>query len=350
LVAGRQMVDMLNLYESRFLPPAAGLLAAAQFQMAAQMDGEQIATWHERLRSIFKRAFPGANIQGSRLLINKFTLKLANATIRQWTHRANPATYNAAMKAASNEAASQSILAHEAGGGKLSINAFGGGRHGSCHGCGSYEHHIAACPLARQDRYPDVPQPQGGGQQRGGKRKGPGEYACTKRDDHCQQLVTSDVTQSIIGMNIIGPRRLVIYPVTCTIDFRDEGTTAALGVLGQREDGTIADVRVLKATTILGWHGQLLKLGLFNAEHHRVHTSAPTLVDMDIMAAAVTTDAMGGFLMHIPNADYEDREIKRGTLMGKAHRLSDWIPIDANAAIKMAKKRNGCCVNIPRTS
>jgi hypothetical protein len=112
LVAGRQMVDMLNLYESRFLPPAAGLLAAAQFQMAAQMDGEQIATWHERLRSIFKRAFPGANIQGSRLLINKFTLKLANATIRQWTHRANPATYNAAMKAASNEAASQSPYSH----------------------------------------------------------------------------------------------------------------------------------------------------------------------------------------------------------------------------------------------
>jgi hypothetical protein len=42
--------------------------------------------------------------------------------------------------------------------------------------------------------------------------------------------------------------------------------------------------------------------------------------------------------MHIPNADYEDREIKRGTLMGKAHRLCDWIPIDANAAIKMTKK------------
>jgi hypothetical protein len=59
---------------------------------------------------------------------------------------------------------------------------------------------------------------------------------------------------------------------------------------------------------------------------------------MDIMAAAVTTDAMGGFLMHITNEEYKDREIKRGTLMGKAHKLSDWIPIDANAAIKMAKK------------
>jgi hypothetical protein len=44
---------------------------------------------------------------------------------------------------------------------------------------------------------------------------------------------------------------------------------------------------------------------------------------MGIMAAAVNRDAMGCFAMHIPNADYEDREIKRGTLMGKAHKLAD---------------------------
>jgi hypothetical protein len=73
---------MLNLYETCFLLPAAGQLDAAQFQTAAQMDGEQIATWHARLRSIFERAFPGKDIQGSRLLINKFTLKLANTNIR----------------------------------------------------------------------------------------------------------------------------------------------------------------------------------------------------------------------------------------------------------------------------
>jgi hypothetical protein len=151
-------------------------------------------------------------------------------------------------------------------------------------------------------------------------------------------IVTSDVAQSMVGMNIIGPRRLVMDLVTCTVDFRDKGTAAALGVLGQREDGTIAEVRVLKATTIPGRHGQLIKLGLFNTDRHRVLASVPTLVEMDIMAAAVTTDAMGGFAMHIPNADYKDREIKRGTLMGKAHKLSDWIPIDANAAINMTKK------------
>jgi hypothetical protein len=41
------------------------------------------------------------------------------------------------------------------------------------------------------------------------------------------------------------------------------------------------------------------------------------LVDMNIMAAAVTSDSMGGFSMHIPNGDDEDREVKRGTLMEK---------------------------------
>jgi hypothetical protein len=85
-----------------------------------------------------------------------------------------------------------------------------------------------------------------------------------------------------------------------------EGAAAALGVLGQPEDGTIADVRVLRATTIPGRHGQLLRLGLFNSEQHRIHASVATLVDMVIMAASVNTDAMGGFSMHIPNADYKD--------------------------------------------
>ena len=91
-VQGRLIDAMLNLYEARFLPAAAGQLAAAQFQTAAQMDGEMIAVWHARLRTIFERAFPGENIQNSRLLINKFVLKLSDADIRQWTHRANPDT------------------------------------------------------------------------------------------------------------------------------------------------------------------------------------------------------------------------------------------------------------------
>jgi hypothetical protein len=168
---GRNINDMLNLYEARFLPAAAGQLAAAQFQTAAQMDGEQIAVWHARLRTIFERAFPGKDIQNSRLLINKFVLKLSDSDIRQWTHQANPDTYNAAMTAASNEAASQSILAHEAGAsGKnnVAINQFGG-RGGSCFGCGSYDHQIATCPLTHPDQHRDNNKPRGRGRPRGGR-------------------------------------------------------------------------------------------------------------------------------------------------------------------------------------
>jgi hypothetical protein len=138
------------------------------------MDGEQIAVWHARLRTIFERAFPGENIQNLQLLINKFVLKLADSNIRQWTHRANPATYNAAMPAASNKAASQSILAHEAGsGGKgnMAINAFGG-RGGSCFGCGSYDHQFSASPLARPNQHRDRNKQGRGGRGRGGGRGG----------------------------------------------------------------------------------------------------------------------------------------------------------------------------------
>jgi hypothetical protein len=127
------------------------------------MDREQIAVWHARMRTIFERAFPDEDIQNSRLLINKFVLKLSDSDIRQWTHRANPDTYKAAMTDASNEAAVKYILAQEAGAsGKnnVAINPFGG-RGGSCFGCGSYDHQIATCPLTRPDQHRDNNKPGG---------------------------------------------------------------------------------------------------------------------------------------------------------------------------------------------
>jgi hypothetical protein len=45
-------------------------------------------------------------------------------------------------------------------------------RSGACHGCGSFNHHVAACPLARPDHYRDAKKPRRGrgrGQPRGGR-------------------------------------------------------------------------------------------------------------------------------------------------------------------------------------
>jgi hypothetical protein len=88
------------------------------------------------------------------------------------------------MTAASNEAASQSILAHEAGtGGKgnIAINAFCG-RRGTCFGCGSYDHQVAACPLTRPDQNRDNSKPRSQGRTRGGRgRRGRGGGVGFKR-------------------------------------------------------------------------------------------------------------------------------------------------------------------------
>jgi hypothetical protein len=60
------------------------------------------------------------------------------------------------MTAASNESANQSILAHEAG-------------KGTCFGCGSYDHQVAACPLTRPDQHCNNSKPRGRGRPRGGR-------------------------------------------------------------------------------------------------------------------------------------------------------------------------------------
>ena len=168
----RDLNAMLNLFEARFLPAAAGQLAAAQFQTAEQLPGEQIATWHSRLRTIFERAYPGQDVQGSRQLITKFTLKLSDQDIRTWTHRANPQTFDAAMTAASNEAASKTILAHEAGDRK-SIGSIAAMRPNNptgagCFGCNG-NHLVRDCPIAANR---DRPRSFFRGQSRGGRSGG----------------------------------------------------------------------------------------------------------------------------------------------------------------------------------
>jgi hypothetical protein len=75
------------------------------------------------------------------------------------------------MTEASNEAASQSILSHEAGTGSkgnVAINAFGG-RRGTRFGCGSYNHQVAACPLTRPDQHCNNSKPWGRGWPQGGR-------------------------------------------------------------------------------------------------------------------------------------------------------------------------------------
>jgi hypothetical protein len=101
--------------------------------------------------------------------------------------------------------------------------------------------------------------------------------------------------------------------------------------------GNIADVRVAKRITLKAHHGHLVKLGLYDQDGHRIRRSIKTIVNMDLVALAVKTNSCGSYYAHMPNASNEDRVLPRGTLVGKAQDLNEWLPLDAASATEITK-------------
>lgn len=153
-------------------------------------------------------------------------------------------------------------------------------------------------------------------------------------------LIAPAAAYSIIGLNIIKPLRLVLDPLTCTVDFQDYAAIAAIAALQvdnstqpQDDIKAFADVRVLRSTTIKARSGRLIKVGLFDANGRRILKPLEGLADMDIMAIAFASDRDGAFSIHVPNADVQDWKIDAHTRIGAAYDINDWTPIDANHAI-----------------
>jgi hypothetical protein len=136
-------------------------------------------------------------------------------------------------------------------------------------------------------------------------------------------IVSPDVEHSIVGMNIIAPCQLVLDPVTCKIDFREESSAAAVAQMPWDHCGNNADVRVAKRITLKAHHGHLVKLGLYDQDRHRIRRSIETIVDMDLVAHAVNTNSCGSYYAHMPDASKEDRVLPRSTLVGKAQDLNE---------------------------
>jgi hypothetical protein len=58
---------------------------------------------------------------------------------------------------------------------------------------------------------------------------------------------------------------------------------------------------------------------------------------MDLVAHAIKTNSCGSYYAHMPNASNEDRVLPRGTLVGKAQDLNEWLPLDAASATEITK-------------
>lgn len=104
---------LLDLYQARFTPAAEGDLARAQFKDAKQREEESILTWHSRLRELFMRANPeldAAGIEANRDLRDVFLLGIANANVKEHSHRARPQTFQQCLETASDMTASEQVL------------------------------------------------------------------------------------------------------------------------------------------------------------------------------------------------------------------------------------------------
>jgi hypothetical protein len=96
-------------------------------------------------------------------------------------------------------------------------------------------------------------------------------------------------------------------------------------------------VLVAKCITLKAYHRHLVKLGIYEQDGHRICRSIKNIVDMDLVAHAVKKNSCGSYYAHMPNASNEDRFLPRGTLVGKAQDLNEWLPLDAASATKLTK-------------
>lgn len=99
--------QVLAAYEARFLPPSASQLARMTFDSARQIPGEDLLTYHSRLRTLWSRAYP--TVADPTPLIRKFALGLQKAAVRLQTLRSAPTTYDSALQQALNEEAVQGV-------------------------------------------------------------------------------------------------------------------------------------------------------------------------------------------------------------------------------------------------
>ena len=109
---------LLDAYEARLLPAAAGDAARIALTTARQREDEPVIEWHARLRTLYERAYPNktaAETEADIDLKHRFILGLADDAARErvWYHR--PADYSAALADADNVVQGGHILRMAAG-------------------------------------------------------------------------------------------------------------------------------------------------------------------------------------------------------------------------------------------
>ena len=187
-------LQMLDLYEARFIPAAAAQLARSQVREMDQRPGETLLLFHTNLRELYMRAYPDdvPNINTNRHMIDLFADGITNAAVGKKVIEQQPATYAAALEVAQARQAVEMRYATKPGGAagirnleeaalNLNLNAPNpqveavGGYNPGCWVCGDCNHFKRECPqLSKAQTYYNnlAGGQRGWGGSRGGGRGG----------------------------------------------------------------------------------------------------------------------------------------------------------------------------------
>ena len=114
--------DVLDEFQTRFLPKCKSKLLRTQFEYTLQKPSESVSDLHSRLRTLFTLSFPGINPQTDERLIERFIDALEDRTVQNYVRRRSPDTYSEALNVAHQETAF--VLADRARhGGTTSFNS-----------------------------------------------------------------------------------------------------------------------------------------------------------------------------------------------------------------------------------
>ena len=161
--AARTFDQVIAAYEERFVPVAATVQAENDFDTAQQMADETLLEWHVRLRELYLRANPGADIDqgpGGKSLRRKFVAGIDNSEIRVYVRQHRPDTFQECLTIAQRQHAAmkeeqtdkkdrrrthkdaQIVALH-----KTSTND-----QGNCYYCGKSGHFLNSCPVLGRAR------------------------------------------------------------------------------------------------------------------------------------------------------------------------------------------------------
>ena len=91
---------VINNFIKEQRPEDKSLLARLAFQSAIQVDRESLVEWHNRLRYLYKTAFPDLipeQVESSQDLHDRFIFKILDPEIRKETFRSRPKSYQTAL-------------------------------------------------------------------------------------------------------------------------------------------------------------------------------------------------------------------------------------------------------------